>query len=68
MLAKHQLTGEMARRLSAQFIVTERYGTRCTTTLRRHADGSQDFCEQRFNARGALVGSDEFELKGPPAH
>lgn len=66
-LAQQQLTGEMTRQLSAQFIVTERYGTRCTSTLRRRADGTQDFCEQRFNARGERVGSDSFELQ-PQAH
>jgi uncharacterized protein with NRDE domain len=62
-LDEHNLSGEMARQLSAQFIVTERYGTRCCTTLRQHANGLLEFQEQRFDPRGELMGSDAFELR-----
>ncbi|EED31867.1 hypothetical protein NOR53_3315 [gamma proteobacterium NOR5-3] len=61
-LLEQNLDGEMARQLSAQFIVTEHYGTRCCTTLRQHAHGLLEFQEQRFDARGELAGSDTFEL------
>lgn len=64
-LSGHGLEGEMARRLSAQFIVTPGYGTRCCTTLRLHADGRRDFAEQRFDSAGELTGCDEFELPAP---
>jgi uncharacterized protein with NRDE domain len=53
------MSGEMARRLSAQFIVTPEYGTRCTTTLRWHRAGGVEFTEQRFAADGACCGEDE---------
>lgn len=62
-LDEQNLSGEMARQLSAQFIVTERYGTRCCTTLRQHANGLLEFQEQRFDPRGDLLGSDAFELR-----
>ena len=58
----HGLEGEMARRLSAQFIVTETYGTRCQTTLRRLADGRFDIRECRFDGRGNLEGETRLEL------
>lgn len=56
------LSGDMARQLSAQFIVTADYGTRCTTTLRLNAAGGGEFTEQRFDAGGALTGEDRFLL------
>ncbi|MFT4767275.1 MAG: hypothetical protein ACI8RN_000400 [Glaciecola sp.] len=61
-LQEQNLSGEMARQLSAQFIVTERYGTRCCTTLRQHENGQLEFQEQRFDPRGQLLGIDAFEL------
>jgi uncharacterized protein with NRDE domain len=61
-LAGHGLEGEMARQLSAQFIVTPGYGTRCCTTLVWHRDGRMDFTEQRFAANGESIGESSFEL------
>lgn len=61
-LAGHGLEGEMAQRLSAQFIVTPTYGTRCCTTLVWHRDGLMDFVEQRFGANGEVVGESAFTL------
>lgn len=61
-LAREGLDGDMARQLSAQFIVTPTYGTRCCSTLRQHADGSRDFAEQRFDPEGVITGCDEFSL------
>jgi uncharacterized protein with NRDE domain len=61
----HGLEGDMARRLSAQFIVTESYGTRCQTTLRQLANGRFDVRERRFDGRGALAGETRIELPAP---
>ena len=57
-----RLEGEMARRLSAQFIVTPQYGTRCCTTVRWHPRRSLQAAEQRFNAAGHLTGQDRFSI------
>jgi uncharacterized protein with NRDE domain len=61
-LAELGLEGEMTRQLSAQFIVTPRYGTRCSTTLRWAADGQLELEEQRFDVHGHLAGSESFSL------
>ncbi len=63
-LQGHGLEGEMARRLSAQFIVTPSYGTRCTTTLCWTRD-EQEFSETRFGENGQQTGADEFRLPRP---
>ena len=39
---------EMERVLSAPFIVSDSYGTRCTTALLMHRDGSVQFTEQGY--------------------
>lgn len=57
-----RLEGEMARRLSAQFIVTPQYGTRCCTTVRWHPRKSLQAAEQRFDAAGQLTGHDRFTI------
>ncbi|MEL7044157.1 MAG: NRDE family protein, partial [Pseudomonadota bacterium] len=43
--------------LSAQFIVTPVYGTRCQTTLRYLEDGHRELCETRFDETGVAVGT-----------
>ena len=53
-LHSSQSAAAMEAVLSAQFIVTDSYGTRSTTTLWLAADGSFDWREQSFDARGAL--------------
>ncbi|MFK7830029.1 MAG: NRDE family protein [Congregibacter sp.] len=50
----------IAQQLSAQFIVTPEYGTRCCTSLRFHAQGGWDFQELRFDAQGQETGRDQF--------
>jgi len=52
-LQLHAVDGDMERRLSAQFIVTEHYGTRATTTLWRDRAGMH-WREQNFDARGEV--------------
>ena len=44
------------RLLSPPFIVSERYGTRCSTVLTIDRDGHARFCERSFNARGEVTG------------
>ena len=61
----HGLEGDMARRLSAQFIVTETYGTRCQSTLLRLADGRCDIRERRFDGRGAVAGETRVAIPTP---
>lgn len=61
------LHGEMDQLLSAQFIVTEIYGTRSTTTLWLDQAGHAHWREQSFDALGSLTGTTEeaFELGAP---
>jgi uncharacterized protein with NRDE domain len=59
-LAALGLEGDMAQPLSAQFIVTPHYGTRCQTTLRWSAGGEMEFQEQRFGTGGELAGGDTY--------
>ncbi|WOJ97555.1 NRDE family protein [Congregibacter brevis] len=61
-LDEENLGGDMARQLSAQFIVTPHYGTRCCTTLRSHLTGELEFEEQRFDSAGNLAGTEAFKL------
>ncbi len=56
------LHGEMDQLLSAQFIVTELYGTRSTTTLWVDKEGGAHWRELSFDAGGALTGSTEEEF------
>ena len=63
---QHQLLSGASRALSAQFIVTEFYGTRCQSTLRWQRNGQLEFQEQRFDPRGELSGEDHFVLETSP--
>ena len=58
-LALHGLEGAMDQRLSAQFIVTPEYGTRCSTTLTLGAS-AWEFQEQRYGSDGTRVGEAVF--------
>jgi uncharacterized protein with NRDE domain len=53
--------------LSSPFIVSERYGTRCSTVLRIGRDGHVEIRERRFDAAGRMSGSSEFEFHAPQA-
>lgn len=61
-LVGHGLVGEMAERLSAQFIVTETYGTRCQSTVYGALNGALSFREDRFGSAGESLGRSEFTL------
>lgn len=58
----HGLIGAMAQPLSAQFIVTPTYGTRCRTTLRWLADGRHELREESFDADGGCIATRDFVL------
>lgn len=55
-LRRQGMGSEMELMLSSQFIVTEAYGTRSSTTLWITADGSGYWREQSFDAGGQLQG------------
>ncbi len=55
-LQLEEADSEMARLLSAQFIVSDVYGTRSTTTLWLHSDGDTRWREQSFDRHGNLSG------------
>jgi uncharacterized protein with NRDE domain len=58
---------EWERLLSSPFIVSERYGTRCSTVLRVGRDGRVEIRERRFDPAGRMSGSSEFEFHVPEA-
>lgn len=53
---------ELERRLSAAFIVGERYGTRATSWLTLDAQGNIDISEQRFGPLGRFEGETTLAL------
>jgi len=55
------LPWETAHRLTAAFIRDENYGTRCSTIVRRTADGLS-LCERRFTPEGSVSGESRFQL------
>ena len=54
---------EWERLLSAPFIVSDSYGTRCSTVLTITHDGHARFLERSFDARGTAVGDAAFEFE-----
>jgi uncharacterized protein with NRDE domain len=54
---------EWERLLSAPFIVSDDYGTRCSTVLIFTHDGEARFVERSFDARGNTTGDAEFAFK-----
>jgi uncharacterized protein with NRDE domain len=63
-LSGHGLDGSMETTLSAQFIVTEAYGTRSSTTVWTDAHNRTNWQEQTYNKEGTLssVQHKEFSL------
>ncbi len=59
---------EWERLLSAPFIVSDSYGTRCSTVLTITRDGHARFLERSFDARGSAVGDAEFEFEVSRGH
>jgi len=54
---------ELEQALSAPFIVTPTYGTRCSTVLTLDAAGGGAFFERRFDAAGTATGESRFEFE-----
>ena len=61
------LTHTLERALSAPFIVTPTYGTRCTTTLTIEYSGSCELRERRFDAAGLATGESRFAFPAAAA-
>jgi len=57
-----ELPFKLARTLTAPFIVSDTYGTRCSTVLLFANDGRVDFFERRFDPGGARCGDSNFSF------
>ena len=53
----------LAHALTAPFIVTSDYGTRCSTVVRSDGVGRWHFQERRFNAAGRNVGESQYSFR-----
>lgn len=56
------LSFELARAVTAPFIVTAEYGTRCTTVLTWTTDDTVSVTERRFDAEGRRCGESAFRF------
>lgn len=54
---------ELARAVSAPFIVTPEFGTRCSTVLSVTTSGEVRIVERRFDSRGGPTGESRFEFR-----
>jgi uncharacterized protein with NRDE domain len=52
-----------ARAITAPFIVTDEYGTRCSTILIWHNSGKVEFTERRFDPSGERTGQSRFSFQ-----
>ena len=59
---------EWERLLSAPFIVSERYGTRCSTVQLVGRDGEARFVERSFDASGATTGTVDVRFPLEPGY
>lgn len=57
-----ELPFTLARALTAPFIVSETYGTVCSTILMISHDGKTDLCEHRFGPQGVARGDSNFSF------
>jgi uncharacterized protein with NRDE domain len=63
-LPSSDLPPELARKLSAPFVLDDTYGTRCSTVLTISNDEALRISERRFGADGASAGKSEYALNG----
>ena len=56
---------ELERRVSAAFVADPVYGTRSSTVLLLHRDGSLRFSERRFDAQATALETRHFQMEGP---
>jgi uncharacterized protein with NRDE domain len=61
--ADDALDPAIRRILSAPFILSPAYGTRCSTVVLLRADGTMDFCERRFDPDGRTTGESRFSFR-----
>jgi uncharacterized protein with NRDE domain len=61
-LPPSDLPAELARKLSAPFVLDATYGTRCSTLLTVDNDGALTIAERRFDAAGEAIGDTEHLL------
>ena len=54
---------ETAHAITAPFIITPDYGTRCSTIVTADRDGNWNFLERRFDAGGAVTGESRFSFR-----
>jgi len=66
-IARDDLPFEIARAVSAAFIVSSEYGTRSTTTVLWGRDDVIEFCERRFDPAGNTTGDSRFRFKVTPS-
>ena len=57
-----QLPRDIAHAITAPFIITPDYGTRCSTVVRNDRADQWHFLERRFNAAGDATGDSRFSL------
>ncbi|NIL94874.1 MAG: hypothetical protein GTO71_10665 [Woeseiaceae bacterium] len=53
-----------AHAITAPFIITPEYGTRCSTVVRTDESGHWHFLERRFDAKGDTTGESRFSFGG----
>ncbi len=58
-----RLPFETAHAITAPFIITPDYGTRCSTTVRAAASGEWQMLERRFDAAGDRMGESHFSFR-----
>lgn len=54
---------ELERRISSAFVADPVYGTRCSTVLMLHRDGSLRFSERRFDAAALPIETRHFQVR-----
>ncbi len=60
-----RLPAPVAHAVTAPFIVLPDYGTRCSTVVRAHADGSWSLAERRFAPDGSRAGDVAYAVPAP---
>ena len=59
-----RLPFDIAHAITAPFIVTREYGTRCSTIVRAESSGRWHFLERRFGPQGAATGDSRYSFGG----
>lgn len=59
-----RLPFDIAHAITAPFIVTDDYGTRCSTVVRAESSGRWHFLERRFGPQGGQTGDSSYSFGG----